>query len=118
MTVGALYQNTDFDTNDNENLFTLSGAYKTATPWTVYAQGDVVTNAAGTDGDRQRFILGGKYAFNPATTGHIYGAYLNGEATEKVSNSTTNAGVVTVVNTKTKVEQDGFGIGAGIEYKF
>lgn len=118
MTVGALYQNTDFNTKDNENTFTLSGAYKTATPWTVYAQGDIDNNVYGTDADRQRFILGGKYAFNPATTGHIYGAYLNGEATDTVSKSTTNAGVVTAVNTKTKTEQDGFGIGAGIEYKF
>lgn len=118
MTVGALYQMTDFNSDDNENAFVLSGAYKTATPWTVYAQGEAVTNAGGTDSDRQRFILGGKYAFNPATTGHIYGAYLNGETTSIDRETSTVSDVITTVNTKTKTEQDGFGIGAGIEYKF
>ncbi len=115
VTVGALYQNTDFDTNDNENAFTLSGAYKTATPWTVYAQGDVVSNVLGSNNaDRQRFILGGKYAFNPATTGHIYGAYLNNDVTVTTDTRLNGTGTVN----KVKNEFDGLGIGAGIEYKF
>ena len=115
VTVGALYQNTDFDTNDNENAFTLSGAYKTATPWTVYAQGDVVSNVLGSNNaDRQRFILGGKYAFTPAATGHVYGAYLNRETTVTRWNGNATNGT----KTTTKNETDGFGIGAGIEYKF
>ena len=100
VTLGALYQNTDVDTNDNENLITVSGTYKTATPWTAYAQADVVSNVAGqSDDDAQRYIIGGKYAFNANTTGHVYGAYLN----EDLANDES---------------VDGFGIGTGIEYKF
>ena len=100
VTLGALYQNTDVDTDDNENLITVSGTYKTATPWTAYAQADVVSNVAGeSDDDAQRYIIGGKYAFNANTTGHVYGAYLN----EDLANDES---------------VDGFGIGTGIEYKF
>ena len=100
VTLGALYQNTDVDTNDNENLITVSGTYKTATPWTAYAQADVVSNVAGdSDDDAQRYIIGGKYAFNANTTGHVYGAYLNKDLANDES-------------------VDGFGIGTGIEYKF
>ena len=100
VTLGALYQNTDKDTDDNENLITVSGTYKTATPWTAYAQADVVSNVAGeSDDDAQRYIIGGKYAFNANTTGHVYGAYLNKDLANDES-------------------VDGFGIGTGIEYKF
>ena len=102
-TVGALYQNTDLNTDDNENAFTLSGEMKTATPWTAYAQADVVSNYEGDkDGDALRAVVGGKYAFNAATTGHVYGAYLNNEYDDGI----------------TKVDYDGFGIGGGLEYKF
>ncbi|WP_201578731.1 porin [Psychrobacter sp. Pi2-52] len=107
VTLGALYQNTDFDEDDNENAFTVSGEMKTATPWTAYAQGDFVNNYLGADdAERFRAVVGGKYAFNAATTGHLYGAYLSEEAEE------------TVATTRTKVEFDGFGIGGGVEYKF
>ena len=109
-TVGALYQNTDFGGDDNENAFTLSASHKVAqTPWTAYGQVDLVDNANGlADAEKQRFVLGGKYAYNRATTGHIYGAYLNKEYSE--FNSTANT-------TKT-TETSGFGVGAGLEYKF
>ena len=102
-TIGALYQNTDFGGKDDkkENAYTLSGTYKTATPWTVYGQADYVKNVAGGDGDdAQRYVVGGKYAFNAATTGHVYGAYLLDDP--KGDNN----------NTKN------YGIGTGIEYKF
>ena len=103
LTVGALYQNTDLNTDDNENAFTLSGEMATATPWTAYAQADVVSNFGGSsDGDALRAVVGGKYAINKATTGHVYGAYLN----EEFDDGTL------------KEEYDGFGIGGGLEYKF
>lgn len=103
LTVGALYQNTDLNTDDNENAFTLSGEMATATPWTAYAQADVVSNFGGSsDGDALRAVVGGKYAINKATTGHVYGAYLNEEFDDGI----------------TKVDYDGFGIGGGLEYKF
>ncbi|HCH26128.1 porin [Psychrobacter celer] len=107
VTLGALYQNTDFDRDDNENAFTISGEMATATPWTAYAQGDFVNNVGGADdAEAFRAVVGGKYAFNAATTGHLYGAYLSAEEE------------VTVATTRTKAEYDGFGIGGGIEYKF
>lgn len=104
-TIGALYQTTDFDTDDNEQAFAVSATYKTATPWTAYGQVDVVNNAGGEDGrDKQRYTLGGKYAFNDHTTGHVYGAYAKSDNYHPTKNTT--------------VDIDGFGIGTGIEYKF
>ena len=100
LTLGGLYQNTDYSTDDNENAFTASANYKVAqTPWTTYGQLDFVDNVAGVkDSEKQRVAVGGKYAFNKATTGHVYGAYLKREI----------AGV----------DADAYGIGGGIEYKF
>lgn len=100
VTVGALYQMTDLNTDDNENMFAVSGAYKTATPWTAYAQAEATTNVGGNSKvDAQRLVLGGKYGFNANTTGHIYAGYANTE-------------------TDGQDDQDGFGVGAGLEYKF
>ena len=109
-TIGALYQNTDRNTNDNENAFTLSASHKVAqTPWTAYGQVDLVDNLNGAkDSEAQRVVIGGKYAFNRATTGHVYGAYLNEEVSE----------VNSTANKTTTTETSGFGIGAGLEYKF
>lgn len=102
--VGALYQHTDFNTNDNENAITVSGQYKLAqTPWTAYGQVDVVDNVLGAkDAEKQRLVVGGKYAFNANTTGHVYGAALNEET----------------VSATERVEFKGIGVGAGLEYKF
>ena len=106
LTVGGQYQWTDFDRSEDENAYTLSAAYKTATPWTVYGQLDMVTDAVGIEGfDRDRAILGGKYAFNANTTGHVYGAYLTQDDQP-------------VAGTNLRRDNDGFGIGTGIEYKF
>ena len=109
-TIGALYQNTDYDSDDNENAFTLSVSHKVAqTPWTTYGQVDLVDNLNGEkDSEAQRVVIGGKYAYNRATTGHIYGAYLNKEVSKFDSTA----------NKTTKTETSGFGIGAGLEYKF
>ena len=101
LTLGGLYQHTDYNTDDNENAFTASANYKVAqTPWTTYGQLDFVDNYEGDkDAEVFRTVVGGKYAFNKATTGHVYGAYLRSEdaSSEKA---------------------DAYGIGGGIEYKF
>lgn len=76
-TVNALYQNTKFTKNGKkENAFAVSAEHKLVqTPWTAYGQVDIVNNAKGfKGGEKQRLVLGTKYAFNPNTTGHIYGA--------------------------------------------
>ncbi|UTO05951.1 porin [Moraxella sp. FZLJ2107] len=100
LTVGALYQNTDLATDDNENGYTLSAKYKTQTPWSVYGQLDYIDNAGGNaDAEKQRALVGGEYAFNKAATGHIYTGYLKEEV-------------------KGQEDQNSFGVGAGIEYNF
>lgn len=109
LSVGALYQHTDFNTNDNENAIAVSGQYKLAqTPWTAYGQVDLVDNVGGAkDAEKQRLVVGGKYAFNANTTGHVYGAALNEE-------TVTFAGTTAVEREEFK----GIGFGAGLEYKF
>lgn len=101
LTLGGLYQNTDWNTDSNENAVALSATYNVAqTPWTTYGQLDLVDNAAGvSDAEAQRLVVGGKYAFNQATTGHLYSAYLR---SKDASNE----------------KADAYGIGGGIEYKF
>ena len=103
-TLGALYQVTDSDEDKNENLFTLSGSYAIpATKWKAYAQGDIVKNIRGLDGlDGSRFVVGGKYGFNAATTGHLYTGYSKIEFSEDGYD----------------LDASGFGLGAGLEYKF
>lgn len=121
--VGLLYQNTDRDGDKKENAVTISAKHAVAqTPWAVYGQVDLVDNFAGvSDAEKQRFVVGGEYRFNRATTGHIYGAYLNSDkivTTEKSSvfnADTLSTREVTAVHTD---DYDGFGIGAGIEYRF
>lgn len=98
--LGALYQISDLDKSDKENLAAVSATYKTATPWTAYAQAEMTSNVGGVDGDdAQRLVLGGKYAFNANATGHVYAGYSNLEQ-------------------EGQDDRDGFGIGTGIEYKF
>ena len=98
--LGALYQISDLDTSDKENLAAISATYKTATPWTAYAQAEMTSNVGGVDGDdAQRLVLGCKYAFKANATGQVYAGYSNLEQ-------------------EGQDDRDGFGIGTGIEYKF
>lgn len=104
ITAAAQYQITDLKQTANskkENALTISGSYKVAqTPWTAYGQLDFVDNYKGVkDSERQRLVLGGKYGFNQNTTGHVYSGYMKDKAT----------------GTK---DQNSYGIGAGLEYKF
>lgn len=103
-TVGALYQNTNLNTDNNENAITVSASHKVAqTPWTAYGQVDLVDNAKGLkDAETQRLAVGGKYAFNRNTTGHLYTAYLRSNDGKNVASS----------------KADAYGIGGGLEYKF
>lgn len=102
ITVGALYQNTKFETgsaeervyrNAAESTFVISGKMKTATPWKPYAQLDLVQNAKGYKGlKRQRALVGATYAFNAKTTGHLYGAMLKDD-TNEIGDTEYKAGV-------------------------
>ncbi|AWY20916.1 porin [Moraxella bovis] len=107
-TVGALYQNTKLvKGGEKENAFTVSAEHKLVqTPWTAYGQLDFVDNARGNkDAEIFRTVVGSKYAFNKATTGHLYGAYQRSEG-------------VNLSNTATGNKANAYGVGAGLEYKF
>lgn len=97
LTLGALYQQIDFDTNADEKGYLVSGKYKIAnTPWAVKAQYNDTQNYKGQkDTDVKEFAVGGEYTFNANTKGHIYAGQIN---TDKVSDKTV--------------------VGAGLEYKF
>lgn len=97
LTLGALYQDYDFNTDDNEKSWLLSGKYKIgATPWAVKAQYIDTSNQSGVkDRDATEVALGAEYSFNKATKGHLYAAQID---TDNVSDRTI--------------------VGGGLEYKF
>ena len=110
LTLGALYQQSQYyDTysivnnnrvnkaSEDEKSWLISGKYKIAnTPWAVKAQYVNTTDEKGVkDADVNEIAVGGEYAFNKATIGHIY------------------AGQISRDNNK-----DDLIVGTGIEYKF
>lgn len=97
LTLGALYQDYDFNTDDNEQSWLLSGKYKVgATPWAVKAQYIDTSNQSGVkDNDATEVALGAEYTINKATKGHLYAAQID---TDNVSDKTI--------------------VGGGLEYKF
>lgn len=110
LTLGALYQQSQYYDNysivnnnrvnkasEDEKSWLISGKYKVgATPWAVKAQYVNTTDEKGVkDNDVNEIAVGGEYAFNKATTGHIY------------------AGQISRDNNK-----DDLIVGTGIEYKF
>ena len=110
LTLGALYQQSQYYDNysivnnnrvnkasEDEKSWLISGKYKVgATPWAVKAQYVNTTDEKGVkDNDVNEIAVGGEYAFNKATTGHIY------------------AGQISRDNYKDETI-----VGTGIEYKF
>ena len=110
LTLGALYQQSQYYDNysivnnnrvnkasEDEKSWLISGKYKiTDTPWAIKAQYINTTDEKGVkDADVNEIAVGGEYAFNKATTGHIY------------------AGQISRDNNK-----DDLIVGTGIEYKF
>lgn len=110
LTVGALYQISKFDevNSKKENTLIVSGDMKTTTPWTAYGQVALIKNVKGKDDKSMGVGVGGKYAFNKATTGHLYAGYVNSERKN-----------VTIRDIRYDSSKNtGFGVGAGLEYKF
>ena len=116
LTAGALYQISKFETPNSkkENTLIVSGEMKTATPWTAYGQVALVKNNAGFDGEKRMGVgVGGKYAFNKATTGHIYTGYINEDGRRYMGRNTALEDTV-----YDSAKNTGFGVGAGVEYRF
>lgn len=136
LTVGALYQISEFGVaaknqkasplsegkvgDKKESTLIVSGEMKTATPWTAYGQATLIKNVAGHDGDESVGVgIGGKYAFNQAATGHVYTGYVNSERKNVKYEGSNEAHQNTHKDTKFDgYKNSGFGIGAGLEYKF
>lgn len=110
LTLGALYQQSQYydkysivnnkrvnKASEDEKSWLVSGKYKIAdTPWAVKAQYVNTTDEKGVkNADADEIAVGGEYAFNKATTGHVY------------------AGQISRDNNK-----DDLIVGTGIEYKF
>ena len=81
---------------------------KTATPWTAYGQVALIKNVAGKDDKSMGVGVGGKYAFNKVATGHLYAGYVNSERKNPV--------IRDIKYDSSK--NTGFGVGAGLEYRF
>lgn len=116
LTAGALYQISKFETPNSkkENTLIVSGEMKTATPWTAYGQVALIKNNAGFDGEKRMGVgVGGKYAFNKATTGHIYTGYINEDGRRYKGRNRLLENTV-----YDSAKNTGFGIGAGLEYRF
>lgn len=110
LTAGALYQISKFDevNSKKENTLIVSGEMKTATPWTAYGQVALIKNVKGKDDKSMGVGVGGKYAFNKVATGHLYAGYVNSERKNPV--------IRDIKYDSSK--NTGFGVGAGLEYRF
>lgn len=110
LTAGALYQISKFDevNSKKENTLIVSGEMKTATPWTAYGQVALIKNVKGKDDKSMGVGVGGKYAFNKVATGHLYAGYVNSERKNPV--------IRDIQYDSSK--NTGFGVGAGLEYRF
>lgn len=97
LTLGALYQQADFNTKSDEKSWLVSGKYKlNETPWAVKAQYVDTTNEKGKKGaDATEVAVGAEYAFNKATTAHIYAGQISRDK-----------------------NKDDTIVGTGLEYKF
>lgn len=110
LTAGALYQISKFDevNSKKENTLIVSGEMKTATPWTAYGQVALIKNVKGKNDKSMGVGVGGKYAFNKVATGHLYAGYVNSERKNPV--------IRDIQYDSSK--NTGFGVGAGLEYRF
>lgn len=110
LTAGALYQISKFDevNSKKENTLIVSGEMKTATPWTAYGQVALIKNVKGKNDKSMGVGVGGKYAFNKVATGHLYAGYVNSERKNVTINN----------NLYDSSKNTGFGVGAGLEYRF
>jgi predicted porin len=104
LTLGALYQEADFDFGDKkEKGYVLSadmGLTNFAKPASIYAQYNNTTNIAGIeDLDSSQIVVGGKYFYKPNMIVHAYAGQNDAELGNEVDSKI-------------------FAVGGGLEYKF
>ena len=121
VTLGALYQQADYDGLDEEKGLIVSaemGLTNFARPASVYVQYDKTENLSGLDGnDSDQIVLGGKYMFKDNMIAHAY-AGLNSADLENGLLVVRNNVDDTTDLVKARGDADVFAIGGGLEYKF
>ena len=122
VTLGALYQQVDFDEQDEEEkglvVSAEMGLNNFARPAAVYLQYDKTENLAGLDGnDSDQIVLGGKYMFKDNVIAH---AYIGKNSADLDSGLLVvrNYEDDTVAEVAARGDADVFAIGGGLEYKF
>ncbi|WP_435949369.1 porin [Psychrobacter sp. DM8] len=122
VTVGAMYQQTDFDTSDdfgseNEDGFVISaemGLNNFARPATVYAQYNNTSNIDGFDNaDSDQLVVGGTYEFKKNMIAHAYIGQNSADLNDVQLLQDDGETLVTRGN-----DLDVFAIGGGLEYIF
>ena len=118
VTVGALYQQADFDgSNDEEKGFVISaemGLTNFARPATVYAQYNNTTNIDGIDNaDSDQLVVGGTYAFKKNMIAHAYIGQNSADLNDVQLLQDDGETIVVRGN-----DIDVFAVGAGLEYLF
>lgn len=116
LTLGALYQKTDFDlTSEDEKGFIISaelGLDNFAKPASIYAQYNNTSDLNGLkDADSDQFVVGGKYMYRDNIIAHGYVGYNKADDARTIGGTLPDTDLV-VADTKV------FNVGAGLEYKF
>ena len=117
VTVGALYQEADYDYGQKkEKGYVVSaqmGLTNFAKPATIYTQYNDTSNLYGVDGfDSNQIVVGGKYYYQKNLIAH---AYIGQNDADNVPGV-----IVDAAGNKNYVKGDGkvFAVGGGLEYKF
>ena len=120
VTLGALYQQVDFDSGyDEEKGLVVSaemGLSNFARPASVYLQYDKTDNLGGVNSnDSDQIVLGGKYMFKKNIIAHAYAGYNSAdlESDLVVENNDNTPDTLFA-----RGDADVFAIGGGLEYKF
>ncbi|SNT70325.1 porin [Psychrobacter sp. LV10R520-6] len=120
VTLGALYQQVDFDSGDDEEkglvVSAEMGLSNFARPASVYLQYDKTDNLGGVNSnDSDQIVLGGKYMFKKNIIAHAYAGYNSAdlESDLVVENNDNTPDTLFA-----RGDADVFAIGGGLEYKF
>lgn len=122
ITLGALYQQVDFDSEDSKEKGLVVSAEMDlknfARPASIYLQYDKTTNLAGLDGnDSQQIVLGGKYKFKDNIIAHAYIGQNSADLENGLLVVRNNVDNTTDI-VQARGDADVLAVGGGLEYKF